>query len=132
MKFDVKLMLAVLGVLAASLTASWPALAAEGCHEFQGRVDDQTKGEGGSRTGAGFSKGDRLMVTVYEPPGSGKEGINLLEYASPDGPFHELTEDVSDSFTYTVPKNTNDFIYLNFSGAMRGMVVSWSCAPAGD
>ena len=82
------------------------------------------------RVGAGFSKGDTLTVTIYQAPGQMKETVNLLEYASPDGPFRVLTEDTSENFSYKVAASTGDFIYLNFSGALTGMIVTWSCAPA--
>jgi hypothetical protein len=111
-------------ILAISLIASCPAFASAGCSAFYGRADDQTKGEGGSRTGAGFSKGDTLKVTVYEDPGQTKTTANLLEYASPDGPFRALVKDTPDSFTYTVPESTGDTIYLNFGGPFRGMIVT--------
>jgi len=130
MNRDTKLNLIAFCLLAMALTASWPALASTGCSAFQGRVDDQTRGEGGNRVGAGFSKGDMLTVTIHQAPGQMKEDVNLLEYASPDGPFRALTEDTPESFTYTVPASTSDFIYLNFGGARSGMVVTWRCTPA--
>jgi hypothetical protein len=128
MNCDIKLI--AYCVLATALTASWPALASVGCGAFRGSANDQTKGEGGSRVGAGFSKGDTLTVTIYEAPGQMKETVNLLEYASPQGPFHVLVEETSDSFTYTVPTSTSDFIYLNFGGPWPEMIVTWGCTPA--
>jgi len=118
------------GLLGMALITPWPALASAGCNAFHGMVDDQTKGEGGNRVGAGFSKGDTLTVKIHQAPGQMKETVNLLEYASPDGPFRALTEETSNSFTYMVPSSTGDFIYLNFSGALPGMIVTWSCTPA--
>jgi hypothetical protein len=118
------------GVPATVLTAAWPVLASEGCSAFYGRADDQTKGEGGNRVGAGFSKGDTLAVTISNAPGMMKQSANLLQYTSPDGPSHALIEDTSDSFSYTVPANTTDFIYLNFGGVNKGTIVTWCCAPA--
>lgn len=118
-----------LAALATALMVQWPALAVVGCRTFRGRMDDQTKGEGGNRVGAGFSKGDTLAVTIHQAQGQTKETVNLLEYASPDGPFRALTEDTSESFTYTVPASTGDFIYLNFSNALPGMIVTWGCTP---
>ena len=117
-------------ILAISLIASRPAFASTGCGAFYGTADDQTKGEGGSRTGTGFSKGDTLKVTISEDPGQMKTTANLLQYASPDGPFRALVKDTPDSFTYTVPENTSDTIYLNFGGPFRGMIVKWNCVPA--
>lgn len=35
-----------------------------------------------------------------------------------------------DAFTYTVPANTGDFIYLNFDSVNKGMIVTWCCATA--
>jgi len=93
-------------------------------------VNDQTKGPGGSRVGAGFNKGDTLTVAIYDRPDLKKVTVNLLQYTSPDGPFHVIVKDTSDNFTYTVPENTRDFIYINFSGAYPGMTVTWSCASA--
>lgn len=119
--------LIALGLLVTILTASRPAISPTGCRAFRGAVDHQTKGEGGNRVGHGFSKGDTLTITIHQAPDQMKEGANLLEYASPDGPFRAVTEDTSESFTYTVPANTGDFIYLNFSGALPGMTVTWDC-----
>jgi hypothetical protein len=127
---DIRLKLIAFCVLATALTASWSALASEGCGAFNGRADDQTKGEGGNRVGAGFSKGDIITATIYQDPGQKRMTVNLLEYASPNGPFRALVKDTSDSFTYTVPANTGDFIYLNFGGPLPGMIVTWSCTPA--
>ncbi len=79
--------------------------------------------------GAGFNKGDALTVTIHEDPSQMKATVNLLQYALPDGPFHALVKDTSDSFTYMVPENTSDFIYLNFGGLFKGMIVTWSCVP---
>ena len=118
-----------LAALAAALIASCPALASVGCSNFYGMVNDRTKGEGGKRVGHGFSKGDTLTVTIHQAPDQMKETANLLQYASPDGPFRALTEDTSERFTYTVPASTSDFIYLNFGGVLRGVVVTWGCTP---
>jgi hypothetical protein len=126
---DTKFKVMAFGLLATLMTAS-PVLAAEGCSAFSGRVDDQTKGEGGNRVGAGFSKGDTLAVTIDNARGTRKQSANLLQYSSPDGPSHALVEDTSDSFTYTVPTNTTDFIYLNFGGVNKGAIVTWCCTPA--
>jgi hypothetical protein len=117
-------------LLTAASIAARPAHASSGCSEFRGSVDDQTKGEGGSRVGEGFGKGDTLTVTIDQAPGHARVAVNLLEYASPDGPFRALVEDRSDSFTYRVPAPTRDFIYLNFSGPWPGMIVTWGCTPA--
>lgn len=117
-------------VLATPLIASAGAIASAGCSAFRGSEDDQTKGEGGSRVGAGFSKGDMLTVTIFEAPGQMRETVGLLEYASPQGPFRALVKETSDSFTYTVPARTRDFIYLNMGGPWPGMVVTWSCTSA--
>ena len=121
-------------MLAILSAVSSPALASAGCRAFQGGVDDQTRGEGVSRVGAGFSKGDTLTVTIRQAPerikGQIKQTAGLLEYASPDGPFRALTEETSESFVYTVPANTTDFIYLNFGGVLPGTIVTWNCTPA--
>ncbi len=130
MKRAVKIKLIVFGVLATALAVSWPALASTGCNAFQGRVDDQTKSEGGKRVGHGFSQGDTLTITIHQSPDQMKETVNLMEYASPDGPFRALTKDISESFAYTVPASTGDFIYLNFGGVLPGMIVTWRCTPA--
>ena len=130
MNRNIKLDLIAFGVLATMFAASQPAIASEGCSAFRGSVNDQTKGEGGNRVGAGFSKGDALKVTIHQAPDQMKETVNLLEYASPDGPFRALTTDTSESFVYTVPANTSESIYLNFSGALPGMTVTWGCTPA--
>lgn len=129
MNCDTKLNLVAIGLLATILAASRPAIASTGCSAFRGAVDDQTRGEGGHRVGHKFSKGDTLTVTIHQAPSQTKEDVNLLEYASPDGPFRALTEDTSESFSYSVPANTGDFIYLNFSGALPGMIVTWGCTP---
>ena len=126
---------AVFGDAVAILSAvSPPPLASAGCRVFQGGVDDQTRGEGGSRVGAGFNKGDKLTVTIRQAPekikGQMKQTADLLEYASPDGPFRGLTEDKSESFAYTVLANTGDFITLNLGGILPGAIVTWNCAPA--
>jgi hypothetical protein len=107
-----------------------PALASAGCSAFYGRADDQTRGEGGNRVGAGFSKGDTLVITIHNAPGMMGQSVNLLQYTSPDGPFHTLVQDTSDDFTYTVPASTSDFIYLNFGGVNKGTIVTWCCTPA--
>jgi hypothetical protein len=121
--------LIAMGLLATILAASRPATASPGCSAFRGAVNDQTKGEGGDRVGHGFSKGDTLTVTIHQGPGQMKKSVNLLEYSSPDGPFRALTEDTYESFVYTVPTNTGDFIYLNFGGTLLGMTVTWGCTP---
>jgi len=107
-----------------------PALASAGCSAFYGRADDQTKGEGGNRVGAGFSKGDMLVITIHNAPGMMGQSVNLLQYTSPDGPSHALVQDTSDSFAYTVPASTNDFIYLNLGSVNKGTIVTWCCTPA--
>jgi hypothetical protein len=107
-----------------------PALASAGCSAFHGRADDQTKGQGGNRVGAGFSKGDTLVINIYNAPGMTRQSVNLLQYASPDGPFHALVQDMSGGFTYRVPASTGDFIYLNFGSVNKGMIVTWCCTPA--
>ena len=117
-------------VLATTTIVSWPALASEGCSAFRGGVDHQTKGQGGDRVGHGFDKGDTLTITIHQSQDQLKVGVNLLEYASPNGPFRALTEDNPTSFAYTVPAKTGDYIYLNFGGALPGMTVTWSCTPA--
>jgi hypothetical protein len=117
--------LIAMGLLVTILTASRPAIPSAGCRAFRGAVDHHTKGEGGNRVGHGFSKGDTLTVTIHQAPSQAKEDVNLLEYVSPGGPFRAITEDTSESFTYTVPANTGDFIYLNLSGARQGMTVAW-------
>lgn len=104
------------------------ALASPGCSQFRGLATDSTKGPGGERVGAKFNKGDRLIVKVHE--GREKFGVNLQQYSSPDGPIRDLTDDASEDFAYTVPANTDDFIYLNFGGPFRGMIVIWGCTPA--
>ncbi len=109
---------------------SWPALASEGCSAFRGMATDSTKGPSGNRVGAGFSKGDTLVITRSDAPGMLKPSINLLEYGSPSGPSRAITEATSDSFTYTVPANTRDFIYLNLGSVNKDMIVTWTCAPA--
>lgn len=123
-----------LGILAILSAVSSPALASAGCSAFRGGVDNQTRGEGGNRVGAGFSKGDRLAVTIRQAPGQFKDRMKqtagLLEYALPDGPFRGLTEDKSESFAYTVPANTGDFIYLNLGGVLPSTIVTWNCTPA--
>jgi hypothetical protein len=128
--YGLSLKLIAFGAFAAASIVSGPAHASTGCSEFRGRVDDQTKGEGGSRVGEGFSKGDTLTVTVHEAPGKKPMMVNLLRYASPNGPFTALVEDTSEDFTYTVPASTGDFIYLNFSGPWPGVIVTWGCRPA--
>jgi hypothetical protein len=80
--------------------------------------------------GSGFSKGDTLEVTIHESPDQMGATVGLLEYASPQGPVRPLVAETSGSFTYTVPARTRDFIYLNFSGPLPGMVVTWGCTPA--
>jgi len=117
-------------VLASMTIVSWPALASEGCSAFRGSADHQTKGQGGERVGHGFDRGDTLTITIHRSEGQLKVGANLLEYASPNGPFRALTEDSPTSFTYTVPARTSDYIYLNFGSALPGMTVTWSCTPA--
>jgi hypothetical protein len=119
----------VLCALAIAAMASSPAFASAGCSEFRGVFDDETKGPGGSRTGAGFNAGDTLTVTIHQAQGQMKSTVSLLQYASPDGPYKVVVEETSDSFTYTVPKPTSDFIYLNYGGARRGVVVTWACTP---
>ena len=121
---DTKFKVMAFGVLATVFSAASPVLASAGCRAFYGRVDDQTKGEGGNRVGAGFSKGDTLAVTISDAPGMRKQSANLLQYASPDGPSRAVVEDTSDSFSYTVPANTTDYIYLNFSGVNKGTIVT--------
>ena len=103
--------------------------ASVGCSDFRGRVDDQTKGPGGNRVGDGFSKGDTLAVTIHQAANQRKITANLLEYASPEGPFRALTRDESESFIYKVPANTRDFIYLNIGIVLPEMFVAWSCTP---
>jgi hypothetical protein len=130
MKHVIELTLIAACVLATASTAARPARASAGCSEFHGLADDQTKGEGGSRVGHGFSKGDTLTVTIQEDPHQVRYTANLLQYTSPDGPSHALVEDTHDGFTYTVPANTGDFIYLNFGGPWPGMIVIWGCKAA--
>lgn len=120
-----------LTALATVLTASLPALASPGCSTFGGIADYQIKGEGGERAGHGFSKGDTLAVTIHQAPGQMKQTANLLQYTSPDGPFRALTDDSSESFTYTVPARTDDFIYLNLGSPLPGVIVTWGCTPSG-
>ena len=90
----------------------------------------QTKGEGGDRAGHGFSKGDTLAVTIHQAEGQMKQTANLLQYASPDGPFRALTDDTSESFTYTVPARTDGFIFLNVGSPLPGVIVTWGCMPS--
>ncbi len=123
-------MLIALCALATAVMAPSIVLASDGCSEFHGLTTDETKGEGGSRTGHGFDKGDTLSVSIHQSPNQMKMTVNLLEYADPDGPFEEVAKETSDAFTYTVPKRTSDFIYLNFGGALPGTFVSWECKPA--
>ena len=126
-----KLLGAAGGVAACVLVAiPCSAFASDGCSEFRGGVNDQTKGEGGSRSGHRFSKGDILKVEIHQDPSRMKIGVNILEYAKPEGPFLAVTQDATESFTYTVPANTTDFLYLNFSGKYPGMIVTWGCAPS--
>lgn len=122
----------VLGAACAGLIlrARNPELAKDGCPAFHGMATGATKGEGGNRVGAGFNKGDTLAIEIYNAPGAAKASADILQYSSPDGPFRAITEWVSDSFTYTVPRKTGDFIYLNFSAVNQGMIVSWCCTPA--
>jgi hypothetical protein len=108
------------------------AVASSGCSAFHGKVDDQTKGEGGNRVGAGFSKGDTLAINIYNAPGMTRGSVNLLQYSSPDGPFQALVKDTFEPFTYTVPASTRDFIYLNLGSVNTGMIVTWCCTPAGS
>jgi hypothetical protein len=68
-------------------------------------------------------------VTIHQAPGQIKSTVSLLQFKSSDGPLNEVVEETSDSFTYTVPKPTSDFIYLNYGGARRGVVVTWACTP---
>ena len=117
--------------LAAAVTASSTVFASDGCSTFRGGVNSEMKGqEGGSRAGHGFDKGDKLSVSIHQSPAQMKVTANLVEYANPDGPLREVVKDTPDSFTYTVPKQTTDFIYLNFSGALPGTFVTWECTPA--
>ncbi len=123
---------ALIGAVCAGFTLGEraPALASAGCSAFHGRADDQTKGQGGNRVGAGFSKGDTLVINIYKARGMSRQSVNLLQYTSPDGPFHTLVPDMSGDFTYRVPASTDDFIYLNFGSVNRGMLVTWCCTPA--
>lgn len=118
-----------LTALAMVSTVSCSAFASPGCSRFGGIAGYQTKGEGGERAGHGFSKGDTLSVTIHQAAGQMKQTVNLLQYASPDGPFRALTDDTSESFTYTVPAPTDDFIYLNLSSPLPGVIVIWGCTP---
>ena len=125
----------IVGVVSLALIYFFPAppstITMVGCSEFRGYADDQTKGPGGNRAAAGFNAGDMLAVTIYQPPGQTRQTVGLLQYTSPDeGPKREVVEETSDSFTYTVPENTNDIIYLNFGRALWGMTVMWGCTPA--
>jgi hypothetical protein len=70
------------------------------------------------------------VVDMHHAPGMTTHTANLLQYSSPNGPFHTLVGDSSDGFTYTVPVDTPDFIYLNFGSINKGMVVTWCCTAA--
>jgi hypothetical protein len=120
----------VVCALAALPIAGAPAFASAGCSAFSGAATDQTKGEGGSRVGAKFAKGDTLTVKIHQDPHQAKVSVNLLEYASPDGPFRAVADGDSESFSYTVPESTNDFIYLNAGAVLPGMTISWNCTPS--
>ena len=120
----------VLGVVVTAVVISHPTLASPGCSTFRGEVTEQTKGEGGNRVGAGFSKDDKLKVTIRQMPSQMALSANLMKYSDPSGPFQAVTEDVSASFSYIVPANTKDFIYLNFSGVLPGQVITWECESA--
>ena len=122
----------VLGAAGAATILRWnrPELSNEGCRAFHGMATNATKGEGGHRVGAGFNKGDTLVIDINHAPGATTASADLLQYASPDGPTAALTKWTSESFIYTVPASTRDFIYLNFSSVEPGMAVSWCCAPA--
>ena len=113
-----------------AVVLSTPGLASPGCSAFRGGVNDQTKGEGGNRAGGGFKKDDKLIVTIQQTSDQLELTANLLQYASPSGPFQAVTEETSISFSYIVPANTKDFIYLNFSGVLPGQVITWECESA--
>ncbi len=119
--------------LIVALTASSTAFASDGCRAFRGAVDSEMRGqEGGSRVGHGFDKGDTLSVSIHQSPTRMKVTANLLEYDNPDGPFRVIVKDTPDSFTYTVPKQTTGFIYLNAGNALPGTFVTWECRPAAE
>jgi hypothetical protein len=116
--------------LALNYFFSAPPPTRAGCSEFRGGVDSQTKGPGGSRWGVGFNAGDKLTVNIIQAPGQMRLSVSLLQYASPDeGPRRAVVDVTSDNFTYTVPENTNDIIYINFSNAFPGQTVMWGCTP---
>ena len=122
--------LIALCALASSSVVSLPAFASAGCDAFHGLATDTTRGPGGRRVGAGFKRGDVLAVTISNAPGMMKVYVNLLQYASPDGPSQAITQDSPDNFTYTVPADTDDYIYLNLGMVNKGAVISWSCKSA--
>jgi len=118
----------LLGALASLLLAAGAgqAHASAGCTAFTGNFQAQNFGYHGTyTTSAGFSAGDKIVVTVNN---SGNSGAS---YALDDTTTStSLISARISSSNYTFPANTSDTITVDVNNTGGTLDISWTCNPS--